>query len=440
MASGMSVGGLISGMDTATVIAQLMQAEAAPQQALRNKVTTEQSVISAYQAISLKFATMMTQGDLVAKVDTWQSLSVTSSSPKVTASATTAATSGSLTFKVAEVAAAHTRVTNQVTATDTVADPAVGLEFFDKAGASKGKVTFTDGTVTGVAAAINANKTLGITATAVGVGGGKYVLQLTAAKTGADSEFTLTGLGAGVTDSVLTQAADARIDVGTTSTYPVTSSTNTFTDVLPGVTFTVSEVSSTAVTLTTQRDDKGLADKMQALVDSINAASTEIDKYTASGGKTKAGVLAGDYAMRQLDSRIADSVNTPITGSGNTLATIGIQLDRSGKVVFDREKFLGALGTDAAATQTAATEVAQRFADLGKSVSEPRTGSLTLAVARHDEAVKNLNELIDAWDVRLESRKQALTRQFSAMEVALGRLQDQSSWLTGQLGSLPTYS
>jgi flagellar hook-associated protein 2 len=151
-------------------------------------------------------------------------------------------------------------------------------------------------------------------------------------------------------------------------------------------------------------------------------------------------VLAGDYAMRQLDSRIADSVNTPITGSGNTLATIGIQLDRSGKVVFDREKFLGALGTDAAATQTAATEVAQRFADLGKSVSEPRTGSLTLAVARHDEAVKNLNELIDAWDVRLESRKQALTRQFSAMEVALGRLQDQSSWLTGQLGSLPTYS
>jgi flagellar hook-associated protein 2 len=195
---------------------------------------------------------------------------------------------------------------------------------------------------------------------------------------------------------------------------------------------------ATAVTLTSVRDDKGLADKMQALVDSINAASTEIDKYTVTGGKTKSGVLAGDYAMRQLDSRIADSVNTPLTGSGNTLATIGIQLDRYGKITFDREKYLAALSKDTVGTQAAATEVATRFADLGKSVSEPRKGSLTLAVARHDETVKSLNLQIEAWDVRLASRKDALTRQFTAMETALGRLRDQSNWLVGQLGSLPS--
>ena len=432
MASGLSVGGLISGMDTATVISQLMQAEAAPQQALRNKVTTEQSVIGAYQAISLKFATMQTKGDLLTKTDTWQSLAVTSSSTKVSASATSGQASGSLTFKVTELAAAHALKAEGIASlAAVVADPAAGITIGGKT------VTLTDGTLTDVVAKVNADKTLGVTAAAVAKGDGTYILQLTATKTGAASAFTVSGLS--VPTQELTTGVDAQISVGTTNPYTLTSATNTFTDVLPGVTFTVSEKDpATAVTLTSQRDDKGLADKMQALVDSINAATAEIDKYTATGGKTKSGVLAGDYAMRQLDSKIADSVNTPITGSGNTLATIGIQLDRDGKITFDRDKFLGALGTDAAGTQAAATEAAQRFADLGKSVSEPRTGSLTLAVARHDETVKNLNLQIDAWDVRLASRKDALTRQFTAMETALGRLRDQSNWLTGQLGSLPS--
>ncbi|HEV7823447.1 MAG TPA: flagellar filament capping protein FliD [Mycobacteriales bacterium] len=440
MATGMSVGGLVSGLDTAGLIAQLMQAEAAPQQALRNKVTREQSVIGAYQAISLKFATMKTQGDLVAKPQTWQTLSVTSSSPTVSASATTAATSGSITFKVTSLAAAHAVRTDPVAglAATVVTDPAVGVEFFDKAGVSKGKVVPADGSLESLVTAVNANKDLGVTAAAVAVGNGDYVLQLTAGKTGEASEFTVTGLS--VPTKLLSQASDAAISVGDLNPYTVKSATNTFTDVLAGVTFTVSVKDPAAsITLTSQRDDKALADKMQALVDSINAASAEIDKNTAMGAKTKAGALAGDYAMRQLDTRIADSVNTPLTGSGNTLATIGIQLDRSGKVVFDREKFLSALGSAAAGTQTAATEVAQRFAALGDSVSDARAGSLPLAVQRHDENVQNLNDQIDAWDSRLEMRKQALQRQFTGMEAALGRLRDQSSWLSGQLGSLPTY-
>jgi flagellar hook-associated protein 2 len=436
--AGMSVGGLISGMQTADVINQLMQAEAAPQQALKNKVTKQESVISAYQAISLKFATMKTQGDLIAKPATWQTLSVTSSSPKVTASATTAASSGSITFQVDAVATAHAVRTAPVAGlgATVVTDPAAGVEFFDKAGVSKGKVVPADGSLSSLVTAVNANKDLGVTATAVAVGDGNYVLQMTATKTGAASEFSVTGLDQAAL--VASQGVDAAISVGTTNPYTVTSATNTFTDVLPGVTFTVSEAGTTAVTLTSQRDDKALADKMQALVDAVNAGSAEIDKNTATGGKVK-GVLAGDYAMRQLDSRIADAVNTPLTGSGNTLATIGIELDRSGKVTFDREKFLASLGQDSAGTQAAATEVAQRFADLGNSVSEPRKGSLVLAVERHGETVKSLTKQIDAWDNRLAMRRQALERQFSAMETALGRLQEQSSWITGQLGSLPTY-
>ena len=37
-------------------------------------------------------------------------------------------------------------------------------------------------------------------------------------------------------------------------------------------------------------------------------------------------------------------------------------------------------------------------------------------------------------------RKETLTRQFTAMETALGTLQNQSQWLSAQLASLPSWS
>jgi flagellar hook-associated protein 2 len=41
------------------------------------------------------------------------------------------------------------------------------------------------------------------------------------------------------------------------------------------------------------------------------------------------------------------------------------------------------------------------------------------------------------WDVRLEQRRTMLERQYGALEVALGKMQNQASWLAGQINSLP---
>ncbi len=48
-----------------------------------------------------------------------------------------------------------------------------------------------------------------------------------------------------------------------------------------------------------------------------------------------------------------------------------------------------------------------------------------------------MNDDIADWDVRLEQRRTSLERQYGALEVALGKLQSQSSWLAGQISSLP---
>jgi flagellar hook-associated protein 2 len=65
-----------------------------------------------------------------------------------------------------------------------------------------------------------------------------------------------------------------------------------------------------------------------------------------------------------------------------------------------------------------------------------KQGTLAGIITRRNESIKGLNDQVAAWDTRLELRKANLQRQFSGLEVALSKLQSQSSWLSGQLAGL----
>lgn len=439
-----AVDGIVSGMNTTQIVSQLMQLEALPQTALKNKVTTQQSALTAFQSVNTRIASTKTAaeviggvqiGNLLKPATAWQSLTATSSATSVTAAATTGTTTGSVTFDVTAVAAADSKTYAEVTGlTALVADPAVGLSFSVNGGPAK-PVTFTDGSLSSVVAAINGTADLGVTAAAVQVRDGVYRLQLTAAKTGAANSFTVTGVTPAQQFS--TVGADAVIKVGGPTGYEVKSPTNTFSGVLAGVTFTVSAVAS-GVTVTSGRDTKGIADKMQAMIDSVNFALSDIDRVTAySAGTTKSGPLAGNSTLRQIDGQLSSTVNTPTAG-GKSMSTIGVQLDRSGKLTFDKAAFLAALEKDPAAAQAAASELAQRLAKVATDATAPTTGLITTAIDGANATIRGLNDRITAWDSRLEVRRLSIQRQFTAMETALGKLKSQSSWLSGQLSGLST--
>jgi flagellar hook-associated protein 2 len=61
-------------------------------------------------------------------------------------------------------------------------------------------------------------------------------------------------------------------------------------------------------------------------------------------------------------------------------------------------------------------------------------------VKSHNSSIGRLRDDIDNWDTRLDVRRAALERQFSALEVSLGTLQNQGNWLAGQLSGLPKWS
>jgi flagellar hook-associated protein 2 len=79
-----------------------------------------------------------------------------------------------------------------------------------------------------------------------------------------------------------------------------------------------------------------------------------------------------------------------------------------------------------------------RLQDATVVLSDKYEGTITSRITGQESMVKNLGEQVSDWDRRLVARRAVLERMYTAMEVQLGKLNSQSSWLAGQLGSLPT--
>lgn len=456
----MSVDGLVSGMDTTSIISQLMATEAAPQNALKSKLSATQTAASAYRTVNTTFLAITAAADAALKPDLWATTKATSSSPSVAATASSGALTGSLTFTVDKLASGHA-VVNRNTGTWTAPTTAYGassIQVFDKSGVSKGTIAIGGTqTVADAAAAINAS-TMGLSAAVVQISPTEVALQVTSKATGAASEFSFTGAGTMATNM---QAQDAQLSIGTVAPYQVSSATNTFDSVLPGTTITVNKADPLAqVTVNVVADPDAVASKVSALVDAVNATINSVKSYTSNAqGSTAA--LKGDYSVSSLGGRLLDAISSAV-GTDGSAAAIGFQLTKDGRVTFDKAKFLTALKDDPAKVQrmvsgTAAsngpdgivgtvddvagvTGIAGRLRAVATSASDATNGTLVALANGKDSMIKDIQTRIAAWDLRLAKRKETLTHQFTAMETALSSLKNQSSWLAGQISSLPKSS
>jgi flagellar hook-associated protein 2 len=447
-----SVDGLVSGLNTTQLITQLMMAESAPQARLQAKVTAKQTAITAYQSVNTKLSALQTAATALIGTTAWTGTKATASSTSVVATAAAGTTAGSLTFDVVSVSKAH-MITAAVDAdTPVVADnlsitDANGLETF---------ISTLDNTPQGIADAINAEN-IGVRAAIVDTGSGSR-LQLTATKPGSTGVFTVTGLTG---DSIASAGTDAKIKIGDVNPYYVTSTTNTFNNVIPGVAVTVTKP-ETDVTVGVAADTGGLADRMQALADAVNAANTEVSTQTAYDAATKkVAPLGADSSIRQLRSQllsqigggqgavdavpaqvgppaVAEVIARPAYGSFQTL---GFTTDRYGKVSFDRTKFLAAYEADPAAVQSAVSDgLATKLNAVAARATDAVGGTITASITGTKSYIDSLGDQISNWDIRLASKQAGLKQQFSRLEVALGKMKDQASWLSGQIANLPSSS
>jgi flagellar hook-associated protein 2 len=349
-----SIDGLISGLDTTALIDNLMSIEKQPRDLLATQQATQQKAIDAAKAIETKLTALSLAAGYLQRSSGWMLRTGTTTDDSVaTVSADAGAAIAGFSFTVDVLATAHGVVTNtSVAGTDTVI--ASGGSISLTVGGESTVVSVGGGTLSEVATAIN-DAAIGVRAAIVNTGSG-YRLQLTSSSTGAASEFTVdSGLDAGVGGtSITSQGTDAKITIGSgPGAYSVTSSSNRFANIVPGVSVTVKKTSATPVTVGVAADTEALAKSIQAMVDAANDALAEITAQTKYDAATKtASPLTGDTAVRRLAQNLTRAVTEAVSQSSLVSPGLaGVSVDRTGKVTFDKGTFLDAYAKDPAAVE-----------------------------------------------------------------------------------------
>ena len=455
----LGIDGLASGLNTTDIINSLMRLEAAPQTLLKSKQSNLQSVVSALQGVNVRIQSVQTAAAKAADPTNWNAFTATSSSKNVAATASAQAQAGSLSFTVGAVA------TRQVSLSDTVTDgaqlaadnpPTLTLK---KADGTFVSVTAASNSLSDIATAIN-NADMGVKATAVRVAGGEtptYRLQFTAEATGADGAFELyVGDEAAVVaqtatridGNLATEAQDASITLweGTPYAQTVTQSSNTFENVLEGVSITVAANTEAGekVTINVAADAGKVKSLASDLVNTLSVVVSEIGSRTAASTSTGAdgrvvvsgGLLSGDSTVRSALDQLTQAAIFPV--NGKSPSSVGINIDRYGAITFDEDVFASAVASDPDGVAEMVQAIAGRVETVAQNLADPTEGVLTSKIKANESLVTDYGRQIESWDTRLEARRATLQATYSALEVTLSNLQSQSSWLAGQISSLPT--
>jgi flagellar hook-associated protein 2 len=205
---------------------------------------------------------------------------------------------------------------------------------------------------------INATN-LGVSASLINDGNGAnpFRLALNASNSGEDGRFTFDTGATGIRLDTLVRGQNAAVFLGSSSaTNPVliTSSSNTLSNVLPGVTLNLNSASSGPVTVNVTRSSETAVATIKSFVQTTNALTSRLQELTKFDTATNVrGVLLGDSTASSITSTLFAALQAPVQGTGRytLLSQIGITVGEKNQLSFDEEKFKSAYNTDPESVQ-----------------------------------------------------------------------------------------
>ncbi|MBK6357473.1 MAG: flagellar filament capping protein FliD [Betaproteobacteria bacterium] len=471
--------GVGSGLDLNNLLTSLMQAEQQPLVALQRKEASFQSRISALGSLKGSLSSLQTaaQGFIPTTGQTalnkYASFSATVADNTIaSASASTGSVAGVYSLEVSALAAGH-RLTSP-NSTDLVgtaaltAGLAAGGTLKIELGALTGtspalafaadsarelNVTVAAGaTLENVRDAINTAATDGrISATIVNGTNGKQLV-LSSTKTGTENVMKLSGIGgldfnpAGAGTGTLSQATVNGGQAASNAAFKLngiaaTSSTNTVTGVLDGVTLTLSKTNvGTPTNLTVTKDSTtSLTTAVNSFVKTFNEAAKSMKDLGYFNADTKqAGALQGDSTLRGATSQVRSLLQTTAGGSSayQTLSNIGIALQTDGTLKLDTTKLNAAIAADYAGVTSLVSTVGTRFKESLEGLVGT-SGNITAATDSANRLIKDLGKRQTALLDRLNQVEARYRKQFSALDTLVASMNKTSSYLTQQLANLP---
>ncbi len=392
MSSGIRLTGLVSGLDSDALVAQLMALERKPLDALKKQQDDLKAVRDIWKDINTRLANLQgNAASLASKTTFFAKMSPSTDDTVVTASPSSAAATGVYEMVVTAIARSQV-VTSAAQASSTTG---LGLAGTVTINGKNVTVTASD-SLESVRDRINGTAGINVTASVVKVNATDYKLILTSSSTGTANAMTmvdgggvLAGLGllSGGVPNTIQAAVDAQFTVNGIS---VTRSSNTVDDVVPGLSLSLKKGGGASATIEVKPDVNPAVGAVKAFVDQYNSVVDFLTSKMSYNPDTKvAGPLLGDTTAGLLLQDIRRMTTGSVAGlpmTMNNLQQVGIttgvwggSTGKEGKLTVDEAKLRSALTADL-------TSVAKLFGAVDNNVALASSGATATASSELDAA------------------------------------------------------
>jgi flagellar hook-associated protein 2 len=370
----------------------------------------------------------------------------TSSNPSVlTGTASGTALSSTHTISITNLA------TTSSYYSDPVASSSTALATGDTISISVGGTTVasvsvnsTNNTLDQLVTAIN-NGTSGVQASVINDANGAR-LAIVSNTSGVPGNLGVTGslhLAAGNTAVNFNQAAAGLNAALTVDGVPISSTTNTVSGVINGVTLNLSApTGTTPISLKVAPDASQATAAINTLVTAYNTVVNDItNQFKVNPDGSGGGVLEADNSLREAQSLLLGAVSHSISGNNGVvnLASIGVNLQDDGTLTVDSAALATALSTNQSSVQnlfgSGSGSFSQNLSSVISSLTASGTGILSIDSQSVTNTAQDLTKQISDLQAALTVQEASLTSVYSKVNATLQELPLLQSQMAQQLAS-----
>ncbi|MCB2214739.1 flagellar filament capping protein FliD [Desulfofustis glycolicus] len=441
--------GLASGMDTDSIVKQLMNLERAPITRMQGDQTWLSNKLTAYKDFDTKLKGLLDNVRTLASESQYNQYKATAASGDFfsTSASENALANTSYQVEVVSLAQVQKRYTAGFSS-NTEQTFGTGELVFTVDGVDHAiTIDETNNSLTGIMQAIN-DADIGVQSAIINDGSeNPYRLTLTGDNVATAFTLDSSGLtgGSGQTLGALSEsqaASQAHIRVDNIDIY---GDNNAITDAIPGVTL---DLIKAEVGTTTKVDITLSNDAIKTNINSFISAYNEVVSFVtgqSTFGDDTPGVLGGDSGLANIKRRLQNMLTTNIAaGAGVTsLSQLGLETQSDGQLSLDATRLSAAIDTDPDSLITLLAGNGDDIEGIGtmmqdylSSLTSPTDGLLAGRKKSIETNLARIDKQITLTESRLEKREETLRMQFSAMEQLVSTMNSQSSFLSSQLQSL----
>jgi flagellar hook-associated protein 2 len=444
---GLSFGSATSGQgfDVASTVTQIQASEQAIETPWKNQLTGLQAQDTVLSTLGSDMATLTTSLQALTDFEGVFSEKQGSSSNTDLLSLTSAsatASSGSHTIEVTSLAQTSSQVSGAVTNANDVLSGSLTIQghTFNVDSADN------DTTLASLASAIN-SAGIGVKANVITDSNGSR-LSLVSGTSGAAGELSVTGSlsGASAGSIAFTSSQEGKDAVLTVDGVSITSSSNTVSDAIPGVTFQLLGSSpGTPIQVEITNDNTDIETAVGKFVTAYNAVINDINGQEKNDSSGNAEPLFGSPTLALIQSQLAGSLFTgAASGTIGNITQLGLGLNNDGTLTLDNDTLESALNSnfsDVTGFLQNPMSFGQTMASsLNNLGTQAPNGAVFLAQEQNTAQEAALNTSISKEDALLATQKTQLTDELNAANQILQSIPSQLNEVNSVFDSLTGFN